>query len=419
MELEQSSASPSRGWSVVAAGTGINLILGSLYAWSVVGRALQSQWHWTKAQAALPFSISTACFAFTMIFAGRWQDKVGPRIVAFVGGVMFGLGVFVSAFAKTPLFMALSYGVLAGMGIGLCYSATTPPAVKWFPPGRKGLIAGIVVSGIGLAAVYASPLWQYLIGVKGISQTFEYLGVGGIVLICVLSMGLVNPPVGFVAAAAPSGGPARPKPAGKVDLDWHEMLRTKRFYMLWLMLLLGASAGLMIIGNIATIAKEQADLTKLGYLPVALLAIFNTLGRLISGTVSDRIGRTQTMMLAFVLQAANMFAFAHYHTEAMVYFGASFTGLCYGTIFPLMPAAIADFYGVKNLGVNYGLLFTAFGVAGIVGPVFGARIADIYGSFATSYTIAAVMLLVGAALALATRPPKILAAQPESAGKPA
>lgn len=412
--MEQSSTSTSRGWAVVAAGTGINLILGSLYAWSVVGRALSEQWKWSKADAALPFSISTGCFAFTMIFAGRWQDKVGPRIVAFVGGVMFGLGVFVSAYARSPMWMALSYGVLAGMGIGLCYSATTPPAVKWFPPGRKGLITGIVVSGIGLAAVYASPLWQHLIAAKGISPTFEYLGVGGIVLICLLSMMLVNPPLGYVVSAAPAGGPGKPKSAAKVDLDWHEMLRTRQFYMLWVMLLLGASAGLMIIGNIAIIAKEQANLTKLGYLPVALLAIFNTLGRLASGTVSDRIGRTRTMMLAFVLQAANMFAFAHYHTEAMLYFGASFTGLCYGTIFPLMPAAIADFFGLKNLGVNYGLLFTAFGVAGVGAPLLGARIADITKSFATSYTIAAVMLLVGAVLALAVRPPKAVA-EPASA----
>ena len=122
------------------------------------------------------------------------------------------------------------------------------------------------------------------------------------------------------------------------------------------------------------------------------------------------------MMLAFVLQAVNMFAFAHYHTEAMVYFGASFTGLCYGTIFPLMPAAIADFYGVKNLGVNYGLLFTAFGAAGVLGPVTGGWIADKSGSFATAYTISAVMLLIGAGLALATRPPQILV-QPESAAE--
>ncbi len=411
--MEQLSASRSRGWAVVAAGTGINLILGSLYAWSVVGKALVNQWKWSNADAALPFSVSTACFAFTMIFAGRWQDKIGPRVVALAGGLMFGLGVFVSAYAHSPLYMVLSYGVLAGIGIGLCYSATTPPALKWFPPSRKGLIAGIVVSGVGLAAVYASPLWQYLIGAKGISLTFEYLGVGGAVLICILSTMVVNPPAGYVVAAS-AGGPAARRSSAKVDLDWHEMLRTKQFYMLWLMLLLGASAGLMIIAHAAKIASAQAGIETWGFLPVALLAIFNTLGRLVSGSVSDRLGRTQTMTLAFFLQAINMFAFAYYRSPALLIFGVCITGLCYGTIFPLMPSAIADFYGVKNLGVNYGLLFTAFGVAGVAGPILAGKIKDLSGSYTYSYVISAVMLLIGATLAAIAKPPK-LAVEPDAA----
>jgi OFA family oxalate/formate antiporter-like MFS transporter len=409
LAMEQSSVSRSQGWTVVAAGTGINLILGSLYAWSVIGKVLVKDWKWSNADAALPFSISTACFAFTMIFAGRWQDKMGPRIVALFGGLMFGLGLFTSAYAHTPLAMVLSYGLLGGIGIGLCYSATTPPALKWFPPGRKGLIAGIVVSGVGLAAVYVSPLTQWLLAATSVSQTFEYLGIGAVVLICLLSLKLINPPAGYVVAPAPAGGPGKPKSAVKADLDWHEMLRTRQFYMLWLMLLLGASAGLMIIAHAAKIGRDQAGIDKWGFLPVALLAIFNTLGRLISGSVSDRMGRTQTLMLAFFLQALNMFAFSYYQNPAMLIFGACFTGLCYGTIFPLMPAAIADFYGVKNLGVNYGLLFTAFGVAGIAGPILGGKIRDLSGAFTYSYIISAVMLLIGAALAFATRPPKATA----------
>jgi OFA family oxalate/formate antiporter-like MFS transporter len=406
LAMEQSLTPRSRGWSVAAAGTGINLILGSLYAWSVIGKVLVKEWKWSNADAALPFSISTACFAFTMIFAGRWQDKMGPRIVALAGGLMFGLGLFVSAYAHTPLAMVLSYGVLGGIGIGLCYSATTPAALKWFPPGRKGLIAGIVVSGVGLAAVYVAPLTQWLLKATSIQHTFQYLGAGAAVLICILSTRLVNPPANFVAAPAPAGGPGKPKSAAKVDMDWQEMLCTGRFYILWAMLLLGASAGLMIIAHAAKIASAQAGIETWGFLPVALLAIFNTLGRLISGSVSDRLGRTQTMMLAFFLQALNMFAFAYYKTPAMLIFGASFTGLCYGTIFPLMPAAIADFYGVKNLGVNYGLLFTAFGVAGVAGPILGGKIKDLSGSYTNSYLISAVMLLIGAALAFASRPPK-------------
>jgi 4-amino-4-deoxy-L-arabinose transferase-like glycosyltransferase len=182
------------------------------------------------------------------------------------------------------------------------------------------------------------------------------------------------------------------------------MLRTSQFYRLWLMFILAASAGLMIIAHVAIIAKEQAR-WEWGFVPVVLLAIFNSAGRVASGIVSDRIGRTQTMVLAFVLQACNMFAFSHYTSSALLVFGSAFTGLCYGTIFTLMPAATADFYGVKNLGVNYGFVFTGFGVAGVFGPLLGGKIRDVTGTYSTSYTISAVMLLVGAALAFTTRAP--------------
>jgi len=412
--MSQSASSTSRAWSVVIAALGINLVLGSLYAWPIIGKALVGQWHWSKTDAALPFSISTAAFAFTMIFAGRLQDKVGPKLVALLGGLAFGAGMFVSSWAHTPSVMALTFGVLGGMGIGLCYSATTPPAVKWFSPGRKGLIMGIVVAGVGLAPVYVAPLTTALLKLTNdtaisIPNTFAYLGVGAIAAISILSLILTNPPAGYTPVPMASSGASRSK--GPVshsrDVSPSQMLKTRQFYQLWFMLLLGASAGLMIIAHLGTIAKEQAKFDTSAYIAVALLAIFNTLGRIISGGVSDRLGRTQTLILAFVLQAANMFVFVHYTSATMLLFGACFTGLCYGTIFPLMPAAIADYYGVKNLGMNYGLLFTAFGIAGVCGPIVGGMVRDAYGSFSLSYIITGAMLLAGAALAFATRPPKV------------
>ena len=184
------------------------------------------------------------------------------------------------------------------------------------------------------------------------------------------------------------------------------MIRSMVFCRLWVMFVLAASAGLMIIAHVAIIAQKQASWSW-GFVPVATLAIFNTMGRLISGSISDRMGRTQTMVLAFMLQAVNMLAFSYYTTPTLLVFGSAFTGLCYGTIFTLMPAATADFYGIRNLGVNYGLVFTAFGVAAVTGPVLGGKIFDSTGSYALSYTISAVMLLAAAALALTTRPPKI------------
>jgi len=422
-----------RGWTVTGAALGINLILGVLYAWSVMGKALAVEWKWSKTESALPFTVATASFAIMMIFAGRLQDRIGPRIVALLGGLTLGVGLASSSLVHTPGAMLLTFGVIGGIGIGLGYSATTPSAIKWFPPARKGLITGLVVSGVGIAAVYISPLTQYLLRTTGIPRTFLVLGLGAGVLVAILAQFLANPPAGYQPATLngpvpdggliAAGGCVPVEPSSHPNLDWHEMLRTAQFYLLWLMFVLGASAGLMIIAHVAMIAAEQAN-WKWGFVPVATLAVFNTFGRIISGAMSDRFGRTQTMILAFLLQAGNMFAFAKYNNPALLIFGSAFTGLCYGTIFTLMPAATADFYGVRNLGVNYGLLFTAFGVAGVIGPVLGGRIRDELGSWNYAFTIAGTLLLMGAALAAGIKPPKqavtvaARAGSPKAAGKP-
>jgi OFA family oxalate/formate antiporter-like MFS transporter len=399
--MNDNKSHAARGWTVVIAGLSINLILGVLYAWSVIAKALQGQWHWSKTDATLPFTVATVCFAGMMVFAGRCQDKFGPRLVATAGGIILGLGLVLSGLVHSPLAMAISFGVGAGLGIGLGYSATTPPAIKWFPPARKGVITGIVVSGVGLATVYIAPLSKYLLGITTISMTFVWLGVGTLILVPLLSQLLKNPP----EQPASSVSSSKIALAPRRESDWQEMLRTPQFYQLWLLMVLSISAGMMIITQAPFIAGEQANMKVWDFLPIAILAIFNTFGRLLDGALSDRIGRTRTMTLAFLLQAANMLAFSHYNTPRLVIFGAAFTGICYGGIFTLMPATTADFYGIRNLGVNYGLVFTGFGIAGVIGPMLGAGINDHFKSYDYAYLISAVMLMLGAVLALFTNPP--------------
>ncbi len=405
--MQRRPPTPIRGWTVVVAALGVNLIIGALYAWSVMGKALAEQWHWTKTQAVLPFAASAASFSITMIFAGRWQDKIGPRYVATLGGIVFGLGLVLSSLVHTYGLMVVTFGLVGGMGIGLGYSATTPPSIKWFPPARKGLITGIVVSGVGLAAVYMSPLTNYLLKVTSIQQTFLILGLGTIVLVSLLAQLLANPPLGYAPAPAATAtlSEAKPAPALCRDLDWHEMLRTGPFYQLWFMFVLSASAGLLIIGNITLVARDQAPQWDKAFVLVMVVAIFNTCGRFVSGFVSDRVGRTNTMILAFVLQAINMFLFAQYKSPVLLLLGSALSGLCYGTIFTLFPAATADFYGVRNLGVNYGFVFTAFGVAGVTGSVLGGRVRDLFGSYSYAFVTCGIMLLAGAVLALFLKAP--------------
>ena len=184
------------------------------------------------------------------------------------------------------------------------------------------------------------------------------------------------------------------------------MLRTRQFYQLWVMFVLTASAGLLIIGNITLIAQDQAPKWDKAFVLVMVVAIFNTCGRFFSGFVSDRIGRTNTMVLAFVVQAVNMFVFVRYNTPGLLLFGSALTGLCYGGIFTLFPAATADFYGVRNLGVNYGSIFTAFGVAGVTGSVLGGRVRDVFGSYSYAFIICGIMLLAGAVLAFLLKAPR-------------
>ena len=402
MSSQQSGA--ARGWTVVLAGLSINLVLGVLYAWGVIAKALVVELRWTKTEAGLPFAASTAAFALMMVFAGRMQDKIGPRRIAGLGGVLLGLGLIASSRATSPVIMMLTFGVVGGVGIGLGYSATTPAAIKWFSPERRGIVTGIVVSGVGLAAVYMSPLTQALLARTTVANVFALLGVGTIVAVLVLSRLLSDPPRGY--QPVPSGGARRVErdaAGGRPEVDWRDMMRTPQVYCLWLMYVLAAAAGLMVISNAAIIAKEQAH-WEAGFVPVMVLAIFNTTGRVLAGYVSDRIGRTPTLLLAFALQAGNMLCFSRYGSPALLVFGAAFTGLCYGTLFTLMPAATADLYGTKNLGVNYGIVFTGFGVAGVLGSILGGRVRDLLGSYAMAYAICAGLLALAALLAYATHP---------------
>jgi OFA family oxalate/formate antiporter-like MFS transporter len=410
----------ARGWTVVLAAFTINLLLGVLYAWSVMAKALMTQWQWKATEAALPFTISAVCFAFMMIFAGRWQDKAGPRYIAMSGGMILGLGLVASSLVHQPAAMLVTFGLVGGIGIGLGYSATTPPAIKWFPASRKGLVTGIVVSGVGLAAVYIAPLTQFLLRSAGISKTFLILGLGTILLVSLLSQFLCNPPPAYQADAAPNGVSTQSErpPAARIELDWHQMLRSRQFYQLWVLFVMAASAGLMIISQMALIAKDQAGIDRWGFAPVATLALFNTLGRVVGGFVSDRIGRSNTLVLAFALQALNMFGFIYYTTPTLLMFGAAFTGLCYGMLFTLLPATTADFYGLRNLGANYGLVFTGFGVAGVFGPMMGARIRDSFHAYNHAFTISGALLLAGAIVAWRLKAPVRKEPQKQHAGTP-
>ena len=278
-----------RGWTVTMAGTGINLALGVLYAWSVISKGVPAEWGWSETGKSLPYAIACLVFCLVMVPAGRMQDKIGPRIVATLGGLLVGLGMILASQMTSPIGYIVGFGVLAGAGIGCGYASATPPAVKWFPAAKTGLIAGLVVSGFGLASVYVAPLTTYLTTTYGLPKTMLCLGIGFLIVVVGLSQLLAPPPKGYVPGGTPAaktGAAAR-----KEDFSAMEMLGTWQFYVLWFMYACGAGAGLMIISKLAKIASDQAGLS-LGFVLVAVLAVGNGGGRIVAGTLStdDRSG---------------------------------------------------------------------------------------------------------------------------------
>ncbi len=389
-------------WIVTFSAMGINLILGLLYSWSVIKAALVAE-GWTNTEASLPYTVCVALLAFMTVAGGKLQDKFGPRIVALIGGILFGVGIFLSAFVHTPWMMVLTFGVIAGLGMGFAYSSATPAAIKWFEPRKKGLIAGIVVAGIGISSIYMAPLTTFLLKGNSVQGTFMILGVIALIALSIFGAIIHNPPADYI----PKAKEGRPVVKQSADFSWKEMMGKKPFYLLWATYFLSATAGLMLIGHIVSIARVQAQDPALNaFWMVMIFAAFNTLGRVVGGFLSDKMGRTTGLLIVFLIQAVNMFVFALYTTFPMLVVGFSIAGLAYGALFSLFPAVTADFFGVKNLGVNYGIIFTSWGIAGIVGPILGGMVADLTGTYNWSYIVAGIMLLLGALLVKLIKTPQ-------------
>ena len=368
------------GWIVVAGGVLINLMLGVTYTWSVFAGPLMELYKWSQTEVQLAFSIMLAMFAVFTIVGGRIQDRRGPKVVALAGGLLLGAGfVATSLFATTPLMLYLTYGALVGAGVGLAYVTPIAAGVKWFPQ-RKGLVNGIIVFGFGFGSLVLAPVAKELIVSQGVMQTFLLLGLVFAVAVGAGALLLKNPP----EAKAKKGKKADAKDGNYGPMA---MMRTPAFWMLWLMFAFAAAAGLMVIGNLATFAKlsfitehgmaEDAAFS-LAALAVGALAVFNGAGRIFAGWLSDRFGRQKTMLLMFGAQTflvAGVVFVSGFSPWAL--FGVmALIGLCFGANFSLFPSACADYFGVKNTGVNYGLLFTSYGVGGIVGPQVMAYLLD-------------------------------------------
>lgn len=406
----------NRGWTVTFAGMGINLALGILYTWSIFKGAIvesietggKGAFNWELASLNDPYAVCCMVFAFAMILAGKCQDRYGPKVTALIGGALVGLGfVWISQTTDYAAWV-IGFGVLAGTGIGFGYSSATPPALKWFPPAKTGLIAGLVVSGFGLASVYIAPLAEYMLGVWGLQKAMMFFGVAFFFVVCGLALLLTNPPKGYipkgVAQTSANGKPA--KRGRQNEKGVSQMMKTRTFWKLWLVYFIGAGAGLMVIGSVAGMAKK--GMGDAAFLVVAIMAVGNAAGRIIAGILSDKIGRSATLVMMLLFQSVLMFAcipvMGSAGTRAFVLVMlATFIGFNYGTNLSLFPSFAKDFWGLRNFGVNYGILFTAWGVGGFVMSRLSQMLKASSGDFTSSFVFSGVLLIVGAFVSLTLR----------------
>jgi len=380
-------------WSAI----GVSFILGILYVWSVISKGLQNELGWTSTQASLPYTVFSVCMALAFFTAGRIQDKLGPRLCIVACAVLMGAGLILCGLFTTPWLVALGFGVICGSGVGTGNVSSLAPALKWFPASKKGMISGAVLAGIGLSAVAYAPFSNFLMARVGVSNSFLIFGAISFVFMFLLSFNMVNPPVGYdketgkmrtdLKDLPKKEEEAEAVPVSDNDLTTREMLKTGNFYKQFLIFALSSASGLMIIGHAAKIAQAQIGWEG-GFLLVIVLNLFNTAGRFLGGSISDKIGRLNTLKLTLIVQAINMLLFTVYGSIPTLAIGILITGFCYGTIFSVMPSLTADLYGLKHFGANYGSIFLAWGIGGIIGPMSAARVFDATGAYYFAYIIA-------------------------------
>jgi OFA family oxalate/formate antiporter-like MFS transporter len=419
-------------WTILAGALIVQITLGTVYAFSVFVKPLELEFGWDRTTTQWAFSIALLSFAITMIPAGRLQDRIGPRKVATIGGVLLGVSFLLGAMlvaANRPWALYLTYGLLGGIGIGFTYVCPIAAAMKWFPD-KKGLVTGLSVAGFGAGALFfAGPASTLLLPpgaggeAMGLSQVFMValgisqgsgFGIGWksfFILHGITSVGLVilgasflrNPPAGW----QPLGWKAidAHKNSGH-DKDWKEMLNTPLCCMLWLTFIFGATSGLMAIGqwkplmssvlNGKTFAPQWMGTFGRFIEPIGILAIFNALGRIFWGKVSDLIDRPRAMMMMFLAQGMAFMMLVSADSHLAIFLASAWVGLNFGGNFALFPSATADYFGTRNFGMNYGWIFTAYGVAGILGPVVGGVLYDATGAYVMAFVFSGILCFIAA-----------------------
>ena len=392
----------NKKWVVFTASIFISLALGVLYSWSILKSAIEvsvnkgglDAFNWDLASINDPYSVAILTFAFVMIISGKVFDRFGPRITSLAGGILIVSGLLLSASSTNYINWILGFGVLVGGGIGFGYAVITPATIKWFPPKKTGLITGFVVGGFGLSSVFIAPFFSFLIKSNNISFALYTYAIVFAVVVGICSFLLFNPPQSgkYVPAFSHSNL--------KDNIKLSDILKMYEFYILWILFFIGSGAGLMVIGFTTDMVKK--GLGEEAFLGVAIIAIGNSGGRVAAGYLSDKIGRLKTLLIMFLFQCVLMVISALVVEQSfsivLLLLLTTFIGFNYGSNLSLFPSIAKDLWGMKNFGINYGALFTAWGVGGFVLSRVSQMIKATTGSLEFSFWLAGILLGIGCVL---------------------
>jgi OFA family oxalate/formate antiporter-like MFS transporter len=392
-------------WLRVVGGVTMNMALGTFYAVSAFMLPLEKEFGWTRSQTSWVTTIGIVMIASWYCVAGFINDRRGPRVVAAIGGFLFSAGFFLASFTNSLLMFYLTIGVCVGMGNGFGYVVPTSVGAKWFPD-KRGLIVGLMVGGYGAGSGIFGPIASSLIEQVGWRSTFRIFSALFFVMTMVASYLLTNPPAGYRPAGwdpAKASGAAG-KPGG--DVPASKMLRTRTFWALWAAYCLGTTAGTMVISQLVPFARSAGHVAAVAAFAITVGAIGNASGRIFSGLISDHIGRLNTLRIVLIISAIAMPLLFVARTDVVLFY--SLLGIvyyCYGTQLSVYASTSADFYGTKYIGLNYGLLLLAWGLAGILGPYLGGRVFVLTHEYRWAFYAAAMLEVVAlGALLIAKNP---------------
>lgn len=416
LPYEERARLTKKRWMILFASCLINLVIGTMYAWSVFSAPMAEYLNsingtsLTAADLAIVFSIGNADGFITLIGGGYLYNKIGPKWVIFVGGIMFGLGFVICGLAKNIPMLILGFGLFCGLGMGLAYGCTISNSVKFFPD-KKGLIGGIATASYGISSVIVPPIANRLNDAVGVNNSFMIIGIVTVVTVGIFSMFVEKTPCpnGF----APIGWENPQKKADAMagvkrvyDKNWKQMLASPIFYVMIVMLFFGASFGMMAISQASGMAQKMIGMTPAAAaVVVSVLAAFNAAGRIVAGVLSDKLGRVNTLSLVYVLAIAAlaMLYVCKEGSVALFYVGICIIGVCFGAFMGIYPGFTSDNFGVRNSSINYGIMFIGFSASGLIAPLIMSNILKATGAYQMSFVVAGAMALVGLLLSFVYR----------------